>query len=358
MEKKVGYDGTMNRSIWRSLFLFLAVPLVLTGCGKPFLSALNPQGPVAEEQFSLIKLSILIMTFVIAVVVIIYVYVLIKFREKPGQEGYPEQVEGSHKLEITWTVIPIILLIILAVPTVISTFSLAESYPGGNADSSEAPAEENDALLIKVTAHQYWWEIEYPDYGVVTAQDIYIPTGERVYFEVTSKDVIHSFWIPSLGGKIDANPGLTNDIFLQADKPGVYHGKCAELCGPSHALMDFKIIALEPEAFEDWVATMTDYNDAPQNALAEEGRAVFEQSCIACHATDGATKSPYPNLAGLGDRQAIAGILKNTPENLKKWITNPEEVKEGSQMPAATELGLSDQDVDALVEYLSQLKVE
>lgn len=351
MEKKVGFEGTMIRSNWRLLFLLTIVPLLLTGCGKPFISALNPQGPVAREQYSLILLSILIMTLVIVVVVIIYVYVLLKFREKPGQEGYPEQVEGSHKLEITWTVIPIILIIILAIPTVLSTFNLSENPP-----SSEAAAE-SDALLIKVTAHQYWWEIEYPDYGIVTAQDIYIPTGERVYFEVTAKDVIHSFWVPSLGGKIDANPGLTNHIFLEADKPGVYHGKCAELCGPSHALMDFKVIALEPSEFEQWLATMSDYNDAPQTALAEQGRAIFEQSCVACHATDGATKSPYPNLAGLGDREAIAGYLKNTPENLKRWIENPEEVKEGNLMPSATELGLSEQDIDALVEYLSQLKL-
>ncbi|EGL81904.1 cytochrome c oxidase, subunit II [Caldalkalibacillus thermarum TA2.A1] len=348
-EKESGVDELMSRSMWRTLFLFLVLALVLTGCGKPYLSALDPAGPVAEKQLSLIKLSLYIMIVVIAVVMIIYVYVLVKFRQRPGQKGYPEQVEGSHTLEIIWTVIPIILLIILAIPTVVTTFTLAETYP---------EEEEGDALLIKVTAHQYWWEVEYPEQGIVTAQDIYIPTGQRVYFELTSKDVIHSFWVPSLGGKTDTNPGLTNNMWLQADEPGVYHGKCAELCGPSHALMDFKVIAVEPEEFEQWVATMTNYDDTPKTVLAEQGRAVFEQSCIACHATDGVTKSPYPNLAGIGDREKIAGILQNNEENLARWIENPEEVKEGNYMPSASELGLNENDIEALVEYLMQLKLQ
>lgn len=363
-EKKEGFEGAMNRSIWRTLFVLLAATVLLTGCGKPFISVLQPQGPVAEELLFIIKLSIAIMLIVFFVVMFIFIYVIVKFREKPGDRGYPEQVEGSTKLEVTWTVIPIILLLILAVPTIISTFSLAETYPGDAAQGESAQASQDEKpLLIKVTAHQYWWEVEYPDYGIVTAQDIYIPTGERVYFEVTSTDVIHAFWVPSLGGKMDANPGLVNQFYLQADKPGVYHGKCTELCGPSHALMDFKVVALEPQDFEKWVNTMTNYNDAPQTATAEQGRAVFEQSCLACHATDGTTKSAAPNLAGVADRQFIAGILRNTDEetqreSLKRWIMNPEEVKEGNLMPSAEELGLSEQDVDALVEYLTQLKLE
>lgn len=359
-EKKEGLEGAMKARIWRTLFVMLAVTFLLAGCGKPFISALQPQGPVAEETLFIIKLSIIIMMIVFVVVMAIYFYVLIRFREKPGDTGYPEQVEGSTKLEVTWTVIPIILLIILAVPTVISTFTLAEGYPEDAVQGESAQGEK--PLLIKVTAHQYWWEVEYPDYGIVTAQDIYIPTGERVYFELTSDDVIHSFWVPSLGGKMDTNPGLINHMYLQADNPGVYHGKCTELCGPSHALMDFKIVALEPAEFEQWVQIMTNYDDTPKTATAEQGRAIFEQSCLACHATDGSTKSPYPNLAGLADRQYIAGILKNGDEHqvesLKRWIMNPEDVKEGNSMPSAQDLGLSEQDVDALVEYLTQLKLE
>ncbi|MBO8162671.1 MAG: cytochrome c oxidase subunit II [Brevibacillus sp.] len=331
--------------VWRLLALTIVTALTLTGCGDPTLSALIPSGPVAEEQLTLIKLSLFIMVGVIAVVMFIFAYVIIRYRQKPGQTGIPEQVEGNTKLEIIWTVIPIILLFILAVPTVMTTFTLAKDY-----------SEEEGAVNVKVTAHQFWWEFEYPDLGVATAQDLYIPTGKKIMFQLTSKDVVHSFWVPSLGGKTDTVPGLVNKMWLQADKEGVYQGKCAELCGASHALMDFRVVAVSPEEFDSWVEKMKAGPAEPTTATAQEGQQLFQQNCLSCHAVGGQGGKLGPNLTAFGDRQKLAGILENNPEVLKQWIANPAQFKEGNLMPSF-EGTLSKEQIDALAEYLSGLKI-
>ncbi|MCF6093637.1 cytochrome c oxidase subunit II [Microaerobacter geothermalis] len=317
--------------------------LTLTGCGKPYLSALDPKGPVAEMQLSLIKLSLYIMIGVVLVVAIIFTYVLIRYRKRPNQDGIPEQVEGSAKLEILWTVIPIILLIILAVPMVSQTFTLAKDYSG-----------ESDTVRVKVIAHQFWWEFEYPDLGIKTAQELYIPTGKKIQFEITSADVIHAFWVPALGGKIDANPGMVNKMWLEADEPGVYQGRCAELCGASHALMDFSVIAVSSGEFEDWVKEMkTPPTETVDADLAKQGEEFFNQSCITCHAVNGTGGNFGPDLSTFGDRQKIAGILEFNEENLERWLKDPQGVKPGNKMP---NLNLNDEQISGLVEYLVNLK--
>ncbi|HJV45184.1 MAG TPA: cytochrome c oxidase subunit II [Bacillota bacterium] len=329
----------------RLLPLFGAVILALTGCGDPYLSALDPKGPVAEAQLSLVMLSFYIMVGVFVVVMVIFTYVLIKFRKRPGQNGVPKQVEGNHKLEIIWTVIPILLLLILAVPTVITTFHLSEKKTG------------DDVLKVKVTAHQFWWEFEYPDLGLATGQDLYIPTGKRIEFELTSADVIHSFWVPALAGKTDTNPGQTNHMWMQADQPGVYKGKCAELCGPSHALMDFKVVAVTPFDFKSWADKMkAAVNRQPTTATAQQGAQVFQQNCIGCHAIAGKGGKLGPNLTAFGDRDKVAGILEFKKENIQRWIKSPQEVKPGNKMPSFGGK-LSDQDISNLADYLQTLKV-
>jgi cytochrome c oxidase subunit 2 len=329
---------------WRQLFLFALLTLVLSGCGIQELSALRPQGPVAKMQFDLMKLSSTIMIGVFTVVILIFTYVLIRYRKRPGQEGIPKQVEGSHTLEILWTVIPFLLLIVMAVPTVTTGFTLSKEY------------DNKEALQVKVTAHQFWWEFEYPDLGVATAQDLVIPAGKKVQFEVTSADVMHAFWIPALGGKIDTNPGLDNKIWLQADKPGTYYGKCAELCGASHALMDFKVEALPQEEFDAWAKKMKTVQAQPAAASsAAQGQEIFKKSCMGCHAVAGEGGKLGPNLTNFADRIRVAGILKNNPENLAKWLKDPQQVKPGNNMP---NLNLSDDQVNALVEYLSTLSVQ
>lgn len=327
---------------WRLLSMFAALALVLAGCGKPELSALQPQGPVAEKQFFLMVLSSSIMIGVFLIVMIIFTYVLIRYRQRPGQTGIPKQVEGSHKLEILWTVIPFLLLIVMAVPTVAIAFDLAKEY------------NNKEALQVRVTAHQFWWEFEYPDLGIATAQDLVIPVGKKVQFELTSADVIHAFWIPALGGKMDTNPGLTNKMWLQADRTGIFYGKCAELCGASHALMDFKVEVMDQAAFDAWAAKMKEANAATATTTAQQGQEIFKQSCIGCHAVGAEGGKLGPNLTNFADRQRVAGILDNTPENTAAWLKDPQKVKPGNTMP---NLNLTDDQVNALVEYLYTLKV-
>jgi len=314
--------------------------LALTGCGDPNLSALQPKGPMAQDQLNVIMISLGVMIFVIAAVLAIYVYVLVKFRRKKGDDAIPKQVEGSHILEIIWTVIPILLLVIIAVPTIMYTFKHSKDY-----------TKDPDALLVKVTAHQFWWQFEYPNYGINTSQDLVIPVGKKVAFEVTSADVNHSFWVPVLGGKIDTNPGMTNIWHYIADEPGVFAGKCAELCGASHALMDFKVRAVPQEEFDAWTKKMT----TPKTVAADaaKGEQVFKDNCLACHAVTPNGAGLGPNLNGFADREKIAGIREHNDANLKEWITDPQGVKPGNKMP---QVPLKEDQLNDLVKYLNSLK--
>lgn len=331
--------------------------LVLSACGREDLSALNPQGPVAQEQLGLMKLTIIVMSLVVIVVFAISIFVLIKFRRRKGDNSIPEQVEGSHKLEVIWTVIPIILLIIIAVPTVKSVFSLSKDY-----------SQDPNALQVIVTAHQYWWEFEYPELGIKTAQELVVPTDRVISIQASTADVLHSFWIPSLAGKIDTNPdGNVNKMYFEAPKAGVYQGKCAELCGPSHGLMDFKVKAVEPSSFDRWQTAITAPVDLPSDP---EIASAFESKCLTCHAVGESGGASFPNLTGVASRESVAGILINVEEgeaeykyedtvynNLYKWITDPEAHKPGNKMTDGYE-PLTEAEAAGIAEYLSGLTLD
>ncbi|GKV64315.1 MULTISPECIES: cytochrome c oxidase subunit II [Sporosarcina] len=347
---------------WRLFSLLAVFAVFLAGCGQEQLSTFHPAGQVAKDQFNLLLLSSGIMLLVIIVVVAIYLVALVRFRRsKLGEDFVPEQVEGSHTLEMVWTFIPIVLILILAVPTVYYTYKL------GDVKAMEAVDEDGNAenLVIDVTAKLYWWEFEYPDLGIVTAQELVVPTDEKVYFNLIAADVKHSFWIPAVGGKLDTNVENVNKFYLSFEKEseglkdGVFYGKCAELCGPSHALMDFKVKTLPRDQFDDWVAGMQKTADEPVVANAD-GEAVFSQSCIGCHAVSGVGESGAqgPNLATFGDRNRVAGFLKHDEKELKDWIRDTQKHKPGNQMPSFGKDQISDEDLDALSEYLLGLKVE
>ncbi|AJD90870.1 cytochrome B [Jeotgalibacillus malaysiensis] len=362
---------------WRFLPLVAAMAFILSGCGEPFLSTLQPAGEVAQKQFNLMILSVVIMVLVIIVVAIVYVIAVTKFRRsKLGEDFIPKQVEGSHRLEVIWTVIPIILLLILAVPTVALTFELG--------DTSGMEVEDEDgnreALVVDVRANLYWWEFSYPDQGIVTAQDLVVPTDQNVYFNVIASDVKHSFWIPAVGGKIDTNVDNMNTFYLNfdgekaAEANNLFYGKCAELCGPSHALMDFKVQTMSQEDFDGWVASMQEAGEAEgdpefENETIARGYEVFsdnQNGCIGCHAinpTQQIGTSQGPNLTTFGERSYTAGILDNEDseevqaENIKNWIRNADALKPGNTMGAYNEDDISDEDLDALTEFLMSLKV-
>lgn len=332
----------------RCLILLAAISaLVLAGCaGQENLSTLVPKGEGAEQQFGLIKLTTYIMLLVTVVVIILFVYALIKYRAKQGDESIPRQVEGNAKLEMIWTLIPLLLIAVIAVSTVKSEFSLADV--------------PEDALKIKVTANQFWWEFEYPELGVVTAQDMFMPVGEKVALELKSNDVIHSFWVPALGGKIDTNPDNVNHMWLQAKETGIYQGKCTELCGASHALMDFKVKVVTEEEFAVWINKMKkEENPKPVTSTAAEGQQIFKNNCVSCHAINATQKSLGPNLKGFGDRSTVAGYLELNEENVTKWLNDPTVVKQQNKMPSPMkDLGLDEKQIHALTEYLLGLKLE
>lgn len=343
----------------------------VAGVALPVMAApqywLDPAGPVAAMQGQLFLLTLYIMLGIFVTVSGILVYTLVRFRERAkasartGEAGaaarretaaaaedeLPPQIEGNHKLEIIWTLIPFVLLLIIAIPTVRLSFALAAD-PGP------------DALEVRVVGHQWWWEFEYPQLGIATGNEMRIPVGRPIRLIIESDDVIHKFWVPKLAGKMDAIPGRTNQMWLQADEPGIYYGQCAEMCGTHHANMRLRVVALPQAEFDAWVANWGRgpvVEDEAQLAAVERGRMVFEtRACYACHAIEGtaARGTAGPNLTDIGSRTTLAaGILENTPENLARWISDPQSVKPGSLMPR---VGLSPDELRDVVAYLSSLR--
>lgn len=336
----------------RAFVLLGSIAFILSGCGRDNLTALVPKGYGAEVSMQLIILTVVIMTVVFIVVMILYVIVLMRYRKKKGDPVItPEQVEGNKTLEAVWTIIPIILVLIMAVPTVVATFHLA--------DDSDSEAHIN----INVTGAQYWWHYDYQDEEITTSQDLYIPVNTKVYLHLITNDVLHSFWVPSLSGKLDVNPENVNTMYIEAYEEGVYFGKCAELCGPSHSLMDFKVVVVSEEEFDQWVADMQNFNseELDLDPIAQEGKELFEEkACLNCHATDtqnyAAGSMPIgPDLTQFGDRSRLAGYLEPTKENIVEWIQDPESLKPGNLMTGAYP-ELSDDEADKIAEYLLQLK--
>jgi cytochrome c oxidase subunit 2 len=352
---------------WVGLITFLMV--FLSGCGKNELSTLKPAGEVGQNQFNLMVLSIIIMLFVVIVVTIVFVIAVARNRRKDKGEGFqPKDVATNHKLEVIWTSIPIILLIILAVPTVYLTFSLSDTSAMENDEGEVNP----DVTTVNVRANQYWWEFEYPNEEVVTSQELVVPTDKRVYFNLEATDVKHSFWVPAAGGKMDTNVDGINSFYLVFDDDSaeesdrLFYGKCAELCGPSHALMDFKVKALPEDEYDQWLADMKAVNDEEgseeesedaNTADADEGEQIFNDSCMGCHATTPTgTGAVGPNLTNFGDRDLIAGFMDHTEEDLVDWIKDPESHKPGNNMTG--QYDLSDEEIEAVASYVMDLTVE
>lgn len=215
------------------------------------------------------------------------------------------------------------------------------------------------ALTIQVSASQWWWALRYdtplPSRTFTSANEIHIPVGQPVRFEVTSTDVIHSFWIPKLGGKIDVIPGQTNVAWLQADQAGTYYGQCAVFCGTEHARMALRVIAQQPTDFRAWQASQLASAPTPATPAQSQGQMVFQSHCAACHAIRGsdAAGAVGPDLSHLLSRHTLAaGVLPNTPGNLAGWIIHPQSIKPGSRMP---DQPLSGPQLAALMAYLQTL---
>ena len=306
-------------------------------------TAFNPQSDYANAGLNLF-IGIIIAGVVIGVLVeAALIITAIRYRRRAG-DALPPQIHGSTIVEVAWTTGPVLVvgaILFYTLPVIFST---------------QAPAPAS-AMNIDVTGHQFWWEFGYPDANVITANELHLPVGQTVNLVLRSDDVIHSFWVPALGGKRDAFPGHTNFIWLKPDNVGEYPGQCYQLCGYSHGNMREKAIIQSPADFQAWLTSQQAAAVTPTDPTAQEGGQLFQtRGCAACHTINGtpAQAKVGPNLTHLASRGVIAGaVLENTPENLRTWLKDPPAVKPGSIMP---NLGLNDHELDVLVAYLQSLK--
>jgi cytochrome c oxidase subunit 2 len=301
-----------------------------------------PASPDARAIADLFVLLLAIAGLLFAVVLGLLLYMTWRFRERAGAPE-PRQVVGQPVLEVGWTVTPAILLVgvfLLSLPTL-----------------RGAVGPPADALAVEMTGHQFWWEYRYTAERIVTANELHIPVDQPVQLRLQSADVIHSYWIPQLNGKTDVIPGRTNTLTLYAETPGTYLGQCAEFCGIQHAWMLLRVIAMPRSAFDAWVAVQQQPAAAPATVAARQGQQVFlNHTCIDCHTIGGTpAQSPIgPDLTHFGSRETLAaGVLANTPANLRRWLRDPQTVKPGSLMPR---IPLSEDEIDALATYLEGLR--
>jgi cytochrome c oxidase subunit 2 len=320
----------------------VGIIFLLSGCAEA-PSTLDPRGPGAELIAFLGWLMFGIATAVFVIVMGLLLYAL--FRPRAEQE------EGRFKpVQLRWLII--IGGIIVPGIILLGVYGFA-LY----AMTALAAPEEADELVIEVVGHQWWWEVNYPQEGFTTANELHIPTGRRVTLQLETQDVIHSFWVPELHGKIDMIPGQTNTFWLEADEPGTYMGICAEFCGTQHAKMLFVVVADPPEEFETWLAGQQQPAAEPDDPLQQQGQEIFFQlNCDECHAIEGteAVGELGPDLTHLASRRTLAaGILPNTRGHLAGWITNPQNIKPGNLMPASM---LDGEELHALLAYLENLE--
>jgi len=306
------------------------------------MSTLVAGSDLARDVLSLYGLITWISVGIGLLVFVLLGYALLRFRDRPGA-ALPAQSHGRPWLEIAWTIGPAIVLLVIAVPTLQVIFR------------TQTVAKPPDALEVVVRGYQWWWEFAYPSLGVTTANELHVPAGRRVVFTLEGPDVIHSFWVPTFGGKRDVVPGRTNVIALVPDRPGDYWGQCAEFCGTSHANMGLRVVVHDAAAFDRWVARERGPALEPSGDAAA-GKAIFAgQACVGCHTVRGvSTGTLGPDLTHFGSRTTLgAGMFPNTPERLAAWVKNAPAMKPGVKMPP---FALSEDQAKALGAYLTSLK--
>lgn len=322
------------------------------------LSIFHPASPPAESIRNLSILVFAIIVFIFVLVEGILFYSIIRFRRrKHAESAEPPQVYGSKPIEIAWTLGPVLIVFILVLVTVRTLYEVNVPPPH--------PKEGDNTLFVTVIGHQWWWEYRYDYYngkklGFATANELHIPVSEDkvprpVHLNLQSADVCHSFWVPRLAGKTDLIPGRVNSMWFQTSETGLFLGQCAEYCGTQHAGMLIRVIVDTPSDFEKWMAN--EQKPAVEDAAVSKGRLTFlAQTCVNCHRINGTTaQGNYaPDLTHLMSRQTLAsGMVPNKPENLRRWIADPQKIKEGALMPA---FGLSEAEQEAIVQYLLTLK--
>jgi cytochrome c oxidase subunit II len=318
-------------------------PLLFATC-RGDQSTLDPAAAASRDVASLWWAMFAVAAVVVAVVTMLVLSASLRPRGDRASRRWLGR-SGSRLIVVGGVVVPLAILVVLFVLT-LSTLP-----------SVSAPEEGDGDLVVEVIGRQFWWEVRYPEQGLVTANEIHIPTGTPVELRVRTADVIHSLWVPRLNRKIDMIPGRTNRILVRAEEPGVYRGQCAEFCGLAHAQMAFLVVSEEPSDFDAWMAGETGDAAAPASESAALGQEVFlSSSCVSCHTIRGtpASATVGPDLTHVGARRWLAaGTIPNTRGNLGGWIVDPQSIKPGNEMPPSD---LSGPELQALLDYLESLE--
>ncbi|RZP39185.1 MAG: cytochrome c oxidase subunit II [Acidimicrobiales bacterium] len=348
----------------------LLTAAALASCATGRIDPTDPVGENAKQIDGIMRMSGYLATAVGIFVAVAVVLVIVKFRERPGDDPdeLPEQIHGNKKAELTWTLIPVVMLVFLAVVTIPGVFDLSS---------------KGDGPTIKVEGQQWWWQFSYDvdqdgTDDIVTANEIVIPVGEEVNLEIQSNDVIHSFWIPQLNGKKDAVPGRVHHWRISSPVPGIFYGECTEFCGLSHANMQMRAVVLTDEDYNNWVQEQLVSATTPTASAAKRGYDLFGRHCVSCHVVNGLYESAAggnanltsgyaPNLTHLMTRTSFAGALFELYKDdgsvnvadLKEWIRNAPGQKparpENRQGMISFAETLSDSELDDLVTYLMTL---
>jgi cytochrome c oxidase subunit 2 len=365
---------------WLLLFsCLLLFSILFSACGENSPSILDTHGPIASSEGTVFWVIFGIATFVFLAVEGALVFSIVRYRERPDM-GNPQQIHGNTKLELIWTIIPTIFLVVILVFTIRGLLQVAP----------EAEPADPNKVTVTAIGHQWWWEFYYPKYNITTADTLEIPTNTVIHVDLFSNNVIHSFWVPQLTGKTDVVPGHNNSKWFIANEPGTYEGICAEFCGTQHANMKFNVKVVDPNTYMTWIHKQEEAAVAPAKSNAKysaaDGLAVFQQNCTSCHGIVGVDETKYnniqancntshdnasncplgPNLTHFGSRDLIAGgVLTNNKDqcnpndpnllqdcNLAKWLHDPQGIKPGNDMAIGQ---LSDTQIRDLVAYLESL---
>ena len=308
--------------------------------------------PESTPARAIVDLSLLVLSITAVIFVVVaglLVYAIVKFRATPANaDREPAQVYGSTQIELAWTIVPVLIVLVLFAATARVIHAIQ--------DAPRPPT----AVEVVVVGHQFWWEYRYPELGVVTANELHVPVSDPsrprpTYLTLLSADTDHSFWIPQLAGKTDLIPNRMNRLWMDPYRPGIFLGQCAQYCGLQHAKMLQRVSVDTADEFDAWVRAQREPAIADESAI--HGRRIFETTaCINCHTVRGTVANGTfgPDLTHLMSRATIAsGAAENTPENLRVWLNDPDAIKPGSLMPA---MKLPETELDALVRYMQSLR--
>jgi len=309
----------------------------------------DPHSTPADSIYHLSLFVLVITGLIFLVVFTLLTYVVVKFGNRAADDKRePAQVYGSTQIELAWTVIPVLIVVVLFLATARVIHAIQDA------------AKPASAVEVTAIGHQFWWEFRYPALGIATANELHIPVSDPshptpTFLRLLSADTDHSFWVPQLAGKTDLIPNRVNETWMDPHRTGLFLGQCAQYCGTQHAKMLLRVSVDSAEDFEAWVRTQKQSANQDEREIA--GKRVFETTaCVSCHAVAGTNATGHfgPDLTHLMSRRTIAaGAALNTTENLRLWIQNPDAIKPGSLMPA---MKLSDADLDALTRYLETLR--